>query len=204
MRTLRLTLGVLAVGALTVAAAAAAGDVASESNEKGPPTALISEGSSFTSTLGVSQSCAVRLKGSLGMGFAPTPMRAVGPAAETPVPSWTPRLETTGSSSSPRPSAPSAFAFHPVAPNPFERSTLLSFDLPRTSRVRIVTYDVRGRQVNAARSEDLGPGRYQRTWNGLDRDGRPLPPGIYLIRVAAAAVDGGQGLDAVRRLLMLR
>jgi flagellar hook assembly protein FlgD len=46
--------------------------------------------------------------------------------------------------------------------------------------------------------ESHGPGRYTRTWNGTDGDGRTVPSGVYLYRMTAGAIEAGN------KMLLLR
>lgn len=76
-----------------------------------------------------------------------------------------------------------------VYPNPVERASLgadglITVDgLVADARVRIVTPS--GRLVHRVRASS---GRVQ--WDGTDRSGRPVPPGVYLV-VAAGGDEGG-------------
>jgi len=80
-------------------------------------------------------------------------------------------------------------ALRPNYPNPFNPSTTLVFELEGNSqhRVDLMVYDLRGRLVRSFGEELLGPGRYERRWNGLDRAGRRVASGSYL---AVLRVDG--------------
>ena len=138
--------------------------------------------------------------GILGLGFDRQPMRAVDDVAQERV-SRSDRPSTTSAAEI---APPLAFAFGQAVPTPFERSTQLSFNLPTTSRIRIESYDVHGREVRGALSEELGPGRYQRTWEAVDESGRTLSPGTYLVRIEASAVSGSQRFTMVRKLLLMR
>jgi len=64
-----------------------------------------------------------------------------------------------------------AFAFHPVAPNPCVQAARLAFDLPAPSRVSLYVLDVQGRRVATVVASDLGAGRYSFEWDGRRGDG---------------------------------
>ena len=65
-------------------------------------------------------------------------------------------------------------------PNPFSSSTTLSFSLDRTKHVRLVVYDVWGREVVRLMDQDRGPGVHQVVF-----EANGLPSGSYLARVQA-------------------
>jgi hypothetical protein len=76
---------------------------------------------------------------------------------------------------------PAEFALHSVSPNPFSSSAVLSFDVPRTSRVAVSLYDVRGRVVKELADLVAEPGRYSLTL-GEEND---LPSGVYFLKMRA-------------------
>ena len=75
------------------------------------------------------------------------------------------------------------------APNPFNPSTTLHFQLPEAGPVTLTVYNVAGQAVaELARGEVLQAGRHAREWHGTDERGRALASGLYLYRLIA----GGQ------------
>lgn len=69
-----------------------------------------------------------------------------------------------------------------AAPNPFRNDVELSFALPEPGHVAVGVYDLSGRLV---RRQYCGmfPAGYQRwRWDGRDETGRPVKPGVYLVR----------------------
>jgi len=80
-----------------------------------------------------------------------------------------------------RPSAtPREFAFHGNYPNPFNAETRFSFDLLRQTRVRIVLYDVLGREAAKVADRAFAAGSHE-----IAFDARGLPSGIYFARFSA-------------------
>jgi len=72
-----------------------------------------------------------------------------------------------------------------VQPNPFQPRTTLVYDLREAGRVSLVAYDVRGRRVATIADAHQPAGRHSVEWNGVDRNGRLLPSGVYMIRMEA-------------------
>ncbi len=82
---------------------------------------------------------------------------------------------------------PEEFRLYPSFPNPFRKSTRISFDIPDESAVRLEIYDVRGRLVKTlVEDRVLPPGRYGFDWRGLDENYRPVATGVYLVRLRVA------------------
>jgi hypothetical protein len=73
-----------------------------------------------------------------------------------------------------------------VAPNPFTRSTLLSFTVQRETTVRITVHDVVGRRVRVLFDGSLPAGPSSILWDGSDATRRQTPAGVYFLRLDAA------------------
>ena len=76
----------------------------------------------------------------------------------------------------------------PARPNPFTGSTNLLFELPREEDVRLLLYDVTGREVRRLLQGKRPAGRYALTWDGRDGTGRRVANGVYFVRLAAGDV----------------
>jgi len=88
---------------------------------------------------------------------------------------------------------PKEYALRQNYPNPFNPSTTISFDIPRQSHVKLVIYDVLGRQVRTLVDEEKVPGRYT-----VNFDASNLPSGVYLCRIAAG------DFTQVRKMLVVK
>lgn len=95
------------------------------------------------------------------------------------------------------PPPPAAAALFQNAPNPCNPSTVIHFDLPSASAVRLRLYDVAGRMI-ATLDREARAGRNAVVWDGTDDAGRPVNTGIYVYRLEAP------GFTAARRLAVVR
>jgi flagellar hook capping protein FlgD/IPT/TIG domain-containing protein/alginate lyase len=93
---------------------------------------------------------------------------------------------------------PREFALRPPYPNPFGARTNVRFDLPRPGEVRLTIYDLMGRAVRTLVDGSLPAGRYEASWDALDREGNAVASGVYLLRLEA------QDFRATRKLLRVR
>ncbi len=73
---------------------------------------------------------------------------------------------------------PTRFALMQNYPNPFNPSTQIAYDVSEHATVRIIVFDVLGREVARLIDERLAPGRYE-TWF----DAQGLSSGIYFVRM---------------------
>jgi hypothetical protein len=80
---------------------------------------------------------------------------------------------------------PEKFALHQNYPNPFNPSTIISYDLAKDSDVKLVIYDILGRQVRTLVNEPKFVGAQKIEWAGRDDNGHLLPSGVYIYRLIA-------------------
>jgi hypothetical protein len=93
---------------------------------------------------------------------------------------------------------PASYSLHQNHPNPFNPVTRIRYDLPQACDVRIIIYDVAGRQVAELVHKTQSAGRYQAVWEGRDNSGQPVPSGIYFYRIEA-----GEFVE-VKKMLLVR
>lgn len=95
-------------------------------------------------------------------------------------------------------STPGEFDLGRSYPNPFGSSTMISYQLPEPwTEVRLVVYDTAGREVRTIVNGGQPAGRYEVGWDGRDRAGRDVPPGVYFCRL-----DAGGFSKTVKMLLV--
>ena len=97
----------------------------------------------------------------------------------------------------PHPSGPLRLAFDPPMPNPARALARLAFTLPSATSIRLEVLDIQGRRLRTLASRALNAGRYEHSWDLREDSGRPVAPGLYLLRLEAG------GSSVTRRLLVL-
>jgi len=75
---------------------------------------------------------------------------------------------------------PVEFKLHQNEPNPFNPVTNIGYDVPKNSKVKLVVYDILGKEVKTLVNEFKTSGKYSVSFNGLN-----LPSGIYLYKLEA-------------------
>jgi hypothetical protein len=84
-------------------------------------------------------------------------------------------------------------------PNPFNPWTRIDFVTAGATRVSLAIHDLQGRRVRRLLAAEMRPAGPQSViWDGGDERGRPLPSGVYFVRVVTA--DG----EARGKLILLR
>jgi parallel beta-helix repeat protein len=75
---------------------------------------------------------------------------------------------------------PKAYALYPAYPNPFNPTTTIKFDLPKTSQVILAIYNILGEKVKTLVSDRLPAGTYKYQW-----DASQFASGIFLYQLRA-------------------
>ena len=81
--------------------------------------------------------------------------------------------------------APKDYKLYNNFPNPFNPSTKIAFELPKASHVKLVIYDVVGREVAQIADGDYPAGYSELTWNGMNMNGQQVSSGVYFYRISA-------------------
>lgn len=96
------------------------------------------------------------------------------------------------------PDTPVAFRAAPPAPNPFNPSTTIAFELPAGQDVRLAIYGLDGRRVRSLLQTALPAGRHATRWDGRDDRGRTVASGMYLYRLEAGPWSASGKLELVK------
>ena len=86
------------------------------------------------------------------------------------------------------------FALLPTYPNPFNPSTTIRYNLGENDQIRLVIFDLKGRQVTVLWDGSDLAGEHSLTWNSND-----VASGIYLLRL-----ETRQGYTATQKLVKLK
>ena len=88
---------------------------------------------------------------------------------------------------------PERLTLHSAYPNPFNPSTIISFDLPDADMVSLDIFDIAGRQVASLISEYMIPGSHQINWNPGN-----LSSGIYLVNLGVGTETFNQKITYIK------
>ncbi len=83
-------------------------------------------------------------------------------------------------------------------PNPFNSSTTIRFHLPAASPIKLLIYDISGRNLMQIYSGNFPKGRHALSWDGTNQIGQALPSGIYFYKLITDF-----GVES-RKLLLIR
>jgi hypothetical protein len=69
---------------------------------------------------------------------------------------------------------PKSYALYQNYPNPFNPTTTIEFDIPEKTNVKLVVYDILGREVETLVNKEFEPGKYKINFTATN-----LPSGVY-------------------------
>jgi hypothetical protein len=96
------------------------------------------------------------------------------------------------------PFVPKATALMQNFPNPFNPTTVLTYDVATGGQVTIQVFDVSGRLIRTLLNARKEIGRHQVEWNGKDASGSTVPSGIYFYRMKTS------GFDVTKKMILVR
>jgi Secretion system C-terminal sorting domain len=90
-------------------------------------------------------------------------------------------------------SIPAKFNLSQNYPNPFNPVTNIEFSLPNSSAVKLVVFDILGKEIGTLINEQLKAGVYKADWNAANH-----PSGVYFYRLTAG------GFTETKKMLLVK
>jgi len=78
---------------------------------------------------------------------------------------------------------PNRYTLYQNYPNPFNPVTVIQYDLPEKSKVKLTIYDLAGRQVRSLVNESQAPGLKTIVWDARDGMGNKMGAGVYIYQL---------------------
>jgi Secretion system C-terminal sorting domain len=85
------------------------------------------------------------------------------------------------------------FVIYPAYPNPFNNSTVISFNLPEQSPVKINVFNIAGEKIKTLVNSEMQPGLHKIRWNADE-----VPSGVYFY-----AIETKNSVET-RKLILLK
>jgi hypothetical protein len=92
---------------------------------------------------------------------------------------------------------PQAFELSQSRPNPFRPLTHIEYKLPEQTAVRLVVYDVLGREIIVLVDREKLAGLHTVVWNGRDANGTRVASGVYFYHLQA------DRFEAIKKMIVL-
>ncbi len=94
---------------------------------------------------------------------------------------------------------PADFHLYPNFPNPFNPTTVISYQLSVTSYIELKVFDMLGREVATLVDGMKDAGYYTSTF-----DGSRFSSGVYFVQIIALPQDGSQSITKTIKMLMMK
>lgn len=83
-------------------------------------------------------------------------------------------------------------------PNPFNPTTTIDFNMPSSQEVKLVLYDLNGREVRTLLNEKQGAGLHSVVWDSRDDAGNTMPSGVYFYQLTAGSYSTTKKLMLIK------
>ena len=82
---------------------------------------------------------------------------------------------------------PTTYTINEIYPNPFNPSANIIYGIPENTHIRILVFDIRGRQVAKLMDSFQFAGYHAITW-----DASSQPSGVYLVKILSGRFNSTQ------------
>ncbi|NUM76132.1 hypothetical protein HUU40_17340 [candidate division KSB1 bacterium] len=89
-------------------------------------------------------------------------------------------------------------------PNPFNPATTISYQLVEDAMISLAIFDMNGKLVRSLVESEKSAGHYSIRWNGANDAEQKAASGLYVYRLIATPVNGGQTFRASGKLLLTK
>ncbi len=96
------------------------------------------------------------------------------------------------------PTVATSFKLHNNYPNPFNPETTLCYDLPEKSHVKIMIYDIMGREIKTLVNNGQSAGFKSVVWDATNNLGQPVSAGLYLYSLSAG------NFHSVKKMILMK
>ncbi len=93
---------------------------------------------------------------------------------------------------------PTTYALQQNYPNPFNPETMIKYQIPQASHVRLEIYNLLGQKVRTLVNDYQNASYYTVRWDGLSSTGNKVASGVYIYRITAGT------FTATHKMLLLK
>ncbi|MCH7762301.1 MAG: T9SS type A sorting domain-containing protein [Candidatus Marinimicrobia bacterium] len=99
---------------------------------------------------------------------------------------------------------PQEIVLHQNYPNPFNPETTIAFELPKRSKVRIVIYDILGREVVRLVEDQLNGGAHKTIWRGKDQQNQLVSSGVYIYTLSVSSMESKKVFSKNGKMVLMK
>ena len=84
-------------------------------------------------------------------------------------------------------------------PNPFNTATTINYTITQAGNIKLVIYDILGREIKMLVDEVKTTGTHTTEWDGTDRNNKKVPSGTYFYQIS-----GEEGFSTSKKMIFLK
>lgn len=93
---------------------------------------------------------------------------------------------------------PETFVLHQNFPNPFNPSTRIKYEIPKSRQVTLIIYNILGAAVRTLVDDQQNPGAYEVEWDGRNDAGISATSGVFFYKLTAGQTS------FIRKMILLQ
>ncbi len=94
--------------------------------------------------------------------------------------------------------SPKKFVLHQNHPNPFNPSTVISFEINSIQKVSLKVYDIQGRFIRSLLNNTMHVGKHEISWDGHNNQGESVSAGVYYYRLQTESFNQTNKMTLIR------
>ncbi len=99
---------------------------------------------------------------------------------------------------------PLVFSLKQNYPNPFNPSTVIKYDLPEQSQIKLTIYNMMGQEVAVLVDGIQSTGCHKAAWIGTNSSGKALSSGLYFAEIKIVGKESGEKFNSVKKMLLVK
>jgi|GEM_PF-1894820 len=99
---------------------------------------------------------------------------------------------------------PQSFKLHQNSPNPFNPETVIRYDLPELSNVRLEIFNILGQKVCTLVDGWENAGFKEVTWNGQNNQDGGVSSGLYIYKISAEGKNSGKKFVKSQKMMLVQ
>ena len=93
---------------------------------------------------------------------------------------------------------PKRSLLYPNVPNPFNPSTIITYEISKTDIVNVDIIDIRGKLMKSLQCEQVSAGVHELIWHGMNASGQQVDSGIYVVVMSVGTQIQTQKISLIR------
>ena len=93
---------------------------------------------------------------------------------------------------------PNTFTLKQNYPNPFNPSTNIDIEIGMADNIKLIIYDIRGREIITLNNKYINAGNHTFNWDGKDNRGQSVASGVYIYTLSSSTAIKSQKMLMIK------